>query len=113
MGNIPSYFEWEDCSNSEIIQTVLVPQKGVIEPKSDIHIKLKFVVKLFGKFSFYFKCNVEALDIPIGFELKADVYGLDISYELEAPPSVSDMKKNVFIKRKSNAFCQANLSSDP
>jgi len=45
MGNIPSSFEWIDCSNSDIIQGVLVPNKGIIEPKTDIHIKFKFVVK--------------------------------------------------------------------
>ena len=91
MGNIPANFEWEDCSNSEIIQTVLVPNKGVIDAKSDIHIKFKFVVKLFGKFSFFFKCRCDVLDIPIGFELKADVYGLDISYELPPGPSPADL----------------------
>lgn len=112
MGNIPSNFEWIDCNNSEIIQTVLVPQKGVIEPKSDIHIKFKFVVKLFGKFSFYFKCNVDALDIPIGFELKADVYGLDISYELPPGPSREELAKKVFIKRRSSAFAPVSLSPE-
>ena len=101
MGNIPSSFEWIDCSNSDIIQGVLVPNKGIIEPKTDIHIKFKFVVKQFGRFSFYFKCICDALDLPIGFELKANVFGLDICYEIPPDESVADLAKKTLNRNRS------------
>jgi hypothetical protein len=48
---------------------------------------------------FYFKCVCDALDLPIGFELKANVYGLDICYELPPDESVADLAKKGFNKR--------------
>jgi hypothetical protein len=89
LGNIPSKFEWEDVNHLDVISSALSPQSGVIEPKSEIHIKFKFTVKLYGKFDFFFKCHLEELDLPIGFQLTACVFGLDISYEL--PPKIQEV----------------------
>jgi hypothetical protein len=50
LGNIPSKFQWEEVNNEDIIQSALSPMSGVIEAKSEIQIKLKFTVKLYGKF---------------------------------------------------------------
>ena len=100
MGNIPSRFQWTDCSNSDIIQSAQDPASGVIEAKSEIHIKFKFVVKLFGRFRFFFRCDCDALDIPIGFELSGYVYGLEIIYELPVDDPLEALKK--FNKRNSS-----------
>ena len=81
-----------------------MPQTGVLEAKSEIHIKFKFVVKLFGKFSFFFRCNCDALDLPIGFELTGDVFGLDIAYEIVPKECAQDMLKKVFMRRRSSNF---------
>lgn len=85
---------------------------GVIEPKSEIQIKFKFMVKLYGKFEFYFKCNVEALDLPIGFELTANVFGLDISYELPLKvQEMSLMRKKMLKKMKRQGSMSIDMNS--
>ena len=101
LGNIPSKFSWEDVNHPDVIQSAVSPASGVIEAKSEIQIKFKFTVKLYGKFDFFFKCHVDELDLPIGFQLTVCVFGLDVSYEL--PPKsaeVSLMRQKMLKKLK-------------
>lgn len=101
LGNIPSKFSWEDVNHLDVIQSAISPASGTLEPKSEIQIKFKFTVKLYGKFDFFFKCHVDELDLPIGFQLTVCVFGLDISYEL--PPKtgeVSLMRQKMLKKLK-------------
>lgn len=101
LGNIGSNFEFFEVNNEDVIQSAIQPKSGFIEPKSEIMIKFKFLVKLFGKFKFYFRCNIDVLDMPIGFELITHVFGLEIAYELTPEVgNVSLMRKKMMKKMK-------------
>ena len=99
LGNIPSKFEWIEPNHEEIIQSAVQPRSGLIEPKSEVHIKLKFVVKLFGMFKFYFKCKVDVLSMPLGFELTTHVFGLNIAYELPFKAQSSSLMRKKLLKK--------------
>lgn len=112
LGNIPSNFEWIEVNNEDVIQSALQPSKGVIEPKSEIQIKFKFKVKLFGQFKFYFKCKIDALEMPIGFELSTHVFGLEIAYELPVDDSgISLAKKKMLKKMKKQQGSVSDVAS--
>ena len=81
LGNIASNFKWTLPNNSDIISILCDPMEGTIQPKSEIEFKIKFAIKLFGKFNFYFRCDLDNVELPLGFELTASVFGLNISYE--------------------------------
>jgi hypothetical protein len=81
LGNIASRFKWTIPQNSDIIQTIVDPMEGTIEPKSELVIRIKFAIKLFGKFTFYYRCEFDNVDLPLAFELTGIVFGLNIAYE--------------------------------
>ena len=101
LGNIDGEFEWEDITHSEVIQCIMEPKKGIIPAKTEILIKFKFMVKLFGKFKFLFRCNVSCLEHPLVFQLDAHIFGLDITYHpFKVDDSVSDAKRKILKKRR-------------
>ena len=84
------------------------PKKGIIPAKTEILIKFKFMVKLFGKFQFLFRCKVSCLEHPLVFQLDAHIYGLDITYHpFKEDNSVSDAKRKILKKRRN----QGSLNS--
>lgn len=100
LGNIPTDFEWEDINHDDIIQSAVQPKSGTLEPKSEILIKFKFIVKLYGKFSFLFKCNLSACDLPLGFRLDTQVFGLDVYYEVAPKENELSFLKRKMLKKK-------------
>lgn len=106
LGNIASKFKWTLPVNSDIIQTIIDPMEGTVEPKSELIIRVKFAIKLFGKFTFYYRCDFDNIDLPLGFELTGSVFGLNIAYE--NMPIVDELA----ISRKKNLKkMQKNLNS--
>lgn len=105
VGNLPSRFKWTVPHNPEILDAMVDPAEGVINPKSDILVRVKFSIKLYGKFTFYFKCDLDNMDLPLGFELTGTVVGLDIVYE--NMPSVDELALS---RKKQLKKMQRNLS---
>ena len=103
LGNIASRFKWTLPANSDIINTAVDPMEGVIEPRSDVTVRVKFAVKLFGKFTFYYRCDFDNLLFPLGFELTGTVFGLDIVYEqLAAVDELAVSRKKLLKKMQLN-----------
>lgn len=113
IGNIASKFKWSLPLNSDIIQTIIEPMEGTIEPKSEIVIRVRFAIKLFGKFAFYFRCDFDNIDLPLGFKLTGTVFGLNIIYE--NIPTVDDLalsrKKNLKKMQKNLGATGKSLQS--
>ena len=105
LGNIASRFRWVLPVNNDIINTVIDPAEGIVQPKSDVDIRIKFSVKLFGKFTFYYRCDFDNLSFPLGFELTGTVFGLDILYE--NMPVVDELALS---RKKNLKKMQMNLS---
>ena len=105
-GNIASKFKWTLPMNSDIIQAIIDPMDGTIEPKSEIKVKVKFAIKLFGKFQFYFRCDFDNIDLPLGFELTGSVFGLDIIYE-----NIPALDELALSRKKNLKKMQKNLSA--
>jgi hypothetical protein len=57
------------------------PSRGIIPPKSEVRIYFSATVYVGGNINELFICNIEDLEIPLGFELHADAFGLNVSYE--------------------------------
>ena len=58
------------------------PKRGVIPPKSEIRIGFQTTLYYGGIIEELFICNIDDLDIPLGFELHADSFGLNVSHEI-------------------------------
>jgi hypothetical protein len=110
LGNIASNFKWIVPNNQDVMNAMIDPMEGTIQPKSEINIRIKFAIKLFGKFTFYFKCELDNIDLPLGFELTASVFGLNIAYEnmpvvdelaLSRKKALKKMQKNLGATDKS------------
>lgn len=120
LGNIASKFKWTIPQNSDIIQTMVDPMEGTIEPKSEIVIRIKFAIKLFGKFTFYYRCDFDNVDLPLSFELTGIVYGLNIAYEnmpvvdelaLSRKKNLKKMQKNLGATNKTTDSMKMSVHS--
>jgi len=61
------------------------PIRGVIPPKSEVRINVQFLVYYGGKVDELLICNIEDMEIPLGIEVKAESYGLNVVYETNEP----------------------------
>jgi hypothetical protein len=93
LGNIPSRFSWEDIIVLDEFECMFEPKEGIIAPKTDIHIKVRFTPKVGGKFTKYLICNVDTLALPLGLEMNFEVFGLEVSYfqMIEVLPKSTNM----------------------
>ncbi|KAL4510071.1 hypothetical protein ABPG72_010264 [Tetrahymena utriculariae] len=87
LGNIPCSFEWETEANDQVkkrehIKYNFMPVKGVIPPKSKLPIKFELQPLEGGQLNEIFVLNSQGIENPLGFEFKADVFGLSVEYEL-------------------------------
>ena len=80
-GNLPAHFCWEEKVDSETIIARFEPSRGVIAPKSEVQVYFSSTVYFGGNVDELFICDVEDLEIPLGFELHADAFGLNVCYE--------------------------------
>jgi len=65
----------------------------VIPPKSDIKIKMSVTVYTGGNLSELFLCNIQDMELPVGFEMLADAYGLNVSYETQDDQGVAALNQ--------------------
>jgi hypothetical protein len=81
-GNLPAQFSWEEKMDTERIVARFEPRRGVIPPKSEIKIAFTTTLYYGGIVDEVFICNIEDLEVPLGFELRADSFGLNVSHEI-------------------------------
>ncbi len=74
-------FQWEEKADTESIIARFEPSRGTIAPKSEVQIYFSATVYTGGNINELFICNIDDLEIPLGFELHADSFGLNVSYE--------------------------------
>ena len=71
------------------------PSQGVIQPKSELKIKMTVTVYTGGNLNELFLCDINDMELPIGFEMLADAYGLTVSYETKQDePNASQLDKS-------------------
>ena len=80
-GNLPAVFSWEEKLDSDKIITRFEPARGTIPPKSKVEIYFSVTVYIGGNINELFICNIDDVELPLGFELNADAFGLNVSYE--------------------------------
>lgn len=61
--------------------------RGIIPPKSEVKISVNFLVYYGGKVDELLICHVEDVEIPLGIELHAESFGLNVQYEVSEPLS--------------------------
>ena len=78
---MPALFHWEEKIDSERIIARFEPSRGIVPPNSEIKIYFHATVYIGGNINEIFICDIDDLELPLGFELKADAYGLNVAYE--------------------------------
>ena len=56
------------------------PRKGVIPPKKRVKITMELTVYMGGAIDELLMCDIQDLELPLGFEVKADAFGLNVAY---------------------------------
>lgn len=79
-GNLPVKFKWEEKNEKGRLIAAFEPSEGIIPPKSKARITFEMTVYFGGMIDELFMCDVEDLELPIGFEVKADAFGLNVVY---------------------------------
>ena len=85
-GNVPANFHWDEKlvqgpGSMPHIKATFEPPRGTIPPKSDIPIYFQFTVFTGGNMCEMFTCEIDDIELPLGFQLVADVFGLSVTYE--------------------------------
>jgi hypothetical protein len=85
-GNIPANFQWEETmvSGDETDGGSVArfePTRGTIPPKSEVQIYFSLTVYSGGNINELFMCHIQDIEVPLGFELTADSFGLSVAYE--------------------------------
>ena len=57
----------------------------MIPPNSEVKINMQFLVYYGGKVDELLMCNIEDIEIPLGIEVHAESYGLNVVYETNEP----------------------------
>lgn len=82
-GNLPAHFRWVQPNDLERCVAKFEPATGVIQPKSELKIKISVTFYTGGNLNDLFLCDIADMELPIGFEMRADAYGLNVSYETQ------------------------------
>ena len=91
-GNLPATFQWEEIVNPERLIIRFEPRRGVIQPKSEVRINFNLTLYYGGIVDELFICNIDDLEIPLGFEFAAESFGLNVSHEI-APDVAAKMNQ--------------------
>lgn len=57
------------------------PPRGTIPPHSEIKVAFQVICYIGGQLDELLICDVEDYEVPIGFSMRANAYGLNVSYE--------------------------------
>lgn len=81
-GNLPAQFAWEEKVDPERISARFEPRRGLIPPKSEVRVSFTTTIFYGGHIDELLICNIEDLEVPLGFELEAESFGLNVSHEI-------------------------------
>ena len=79
-GNLPVTFKWEDVNDPTHAVAKFEPKKGTIPPKSKVRISFELTMYIGGQIDELFMCDVEDVEMPLGFIVKADAFGHNVAY---------------------------------
>ena len=79
-GNLPVYFNWEELNDNTNAIARFEPKKGMIPPKQKRKIAFEITVFKGGSIDELLICDVQDIELPLGFEVKADAFGLNVAY---------------------------------
>lgn len=79
-GNLPAKFVWEEVNDPKRFIVNFEPNKGTIAPKSEVTISMEIIFYKGGNIDELIFCDVQDLELPLGFEIKADAFGLNVAY---------------------------------
>eukprot|EP00163_Fabomonas_tropica_P026970 TRINITY_DN50_c0_g1_i1.p1 TRINITY_DN50_c0_g1~~TRINITY_DN50_c0_g1_i1.p1 ORF type:complete len:1698 (+),score=359.61 TRINITY_DN50_c0_g1_i1:1484-6577(+) len=84
-------FAWDvQAMQSDRYTLTCEPSSGVVDPRGYTEVKFTLVPHFTGDISTVIPCDVQGMDMPLGFELQAAVKGFEVQYSLE--PEHSDQK---------------------
>ena len=79
-GNLPVTFRWEEVNDHSRAVAKFEPRRGTIPPKSKVKINFELTMYIGGQIDELFLCDVEDMELPLGFIVKADAFGLNVAY---------------------------------
>ena len=79
-GNLPVTFKWEEVNDASRAVAKFEPKRGTIPPKSKVKINFELTMFIGGEIDELFLCDVEDMEMPLGFIVKADAFGLNVAY---------------------------------
>ena len=79
-GNLPVSFKWDAKNDPKVVASAFDPAEGVIPPKSKVRIAFEMTVYYGGEVNELFLCDVDDVEMPLGFEVKGDAFGLNVTY---------------------------------
>jgi hypothetical protein len=94
-GNLPAHFRWQRYNDPERLVANFEPSSGVILPRSELKIKMDLTFFIGGNINDLFICDVEDMEMPLGFELHADAYGLNVSYETQDDQNIDNTQRSM------------------
>lgn len=110
-GNLPAKFQWEEINDPKNMIVNFEPSKGTIPPKSEVQISMEIIFYKGGQIDELIICNVDDLELPLGFEVKADAFGLNVAYltdEEQASASVMEVRRDEIDESHKNIYGSSN-----
>lgn len=77
---MPVYFNWEEVNDETRAIAKFEPKRGMIPPKQKKAIAFDLTVFKGGSIDELFMCDIQDIELPLGFEVKADAFGLNVAY---------------------------------
>lgn len=94
-GNLPVHFKWEEVEDNKRAIAHFEPHRGTIPPKSKVKISFELTVFIGGQIDELFLCDIQDMELPLGFELKADAFGLNVAYLTNEEQSTTSSSKSM------------------
>lgn len=110
-GNLPAHFRWQQKNDPERVIAKFEPASGVIQPRSELKVKMNVTVYTGGNLNELFLCDIQDMELPIGFEMLADAYGLNVSYETQDDQSAALNMTQASVTNKSRRSDQQSAAN--
>ena len=111
-GNLSAHFKWKNINDPDRIVCNFEPSYGIIQPRSEIKIKMTVNVFTGGNLNELFMCDIRDMEMPLGFEMLADAYGLNVSYENQddQPGTVMNQSHTTFKTKTSDRSAKLQMT---
>lgn len=97
-GNLPATFRWCDRNERGVIASAFEPSEGRIPPKSKVRISFEMTTYKGGPLDELFMCDVDDLELPLGFEVHGDAFGLNVAYLTSEEQSTMQSTQHSFVE---------------